>query len=333
MLGLVLVPGLLRHPDPSCLGPAVGVVTGGEVNRVTPMPERCYTIVSNAVWDHPDLSLRAMGLLGWLLSRPPGWKTSTARIMRRFNIGRDLALSLFAELEEAGCLRRERLPGARGQFGATTFLVGDDPTTVGKSDSGDDPTTVGFTDSGPTDSGPTDSGESDPSNKTDSNKTENRKKTMLNKTESSSVETSSLPPPPPGATGVAANQGSGAPEEHAGAPPPNPPVSPDRGSAAERDLEVVPGALGWGRVGDACDECLEADYDRAVTVPTLVNDENTLFNLISDLGFAWVADRDGGFDRVHDDASALAAFAVAALSGRDTSIKVERKAYEGEDTG
>lgn len=86
-----------------------------------------FTIVPNAIFEHPDLSVEAKGLLGYLLSRPPDWKIRLAHIGPTLGIGRDKTERIFQELKEAGYVIRGKQQRPAGKWGAAQFEVWDEP--------------------------------------------------------------------------------------------------------------------------------------------------------------------------------------------------------------
>lgn len=85
-----------------------------------------YVVVQNALVRDRRLSFRARGLLVHLLSMPPGWKTSSARLVRETTEGRDAIRTAIRELEQAGYVRHSRRQDERGRW-ASEWIVYDTP--------------------------------------------------------------------------------------------------------------------------------------------------------------------------------------------------------------
>lgn len=81
-----------------------------------------YTVMSNEHLQDMRLSLKAKGLMSWMLSLPDNWDYTiegTAKIMKE---GRDAIRGAFKELEEAGYLVRENSRNNLGKF-VTSFTL------------------------------------------------------------------------------------------------------------------------------------------------------------------------------------------------------------------
>lgn len=64
-------------------------------------PER-YTTISNVPLNDPGISLRAKGLLCYLLSKPSGWEINVKQLVSAGTDGRDAIYATLKELREAG---------------------------------------------------------------------------------------------------------------------------------------------------------------------------------------------------------------------------------------
>jgi hypothetical protein len=87
-----------------------------------------FTIVPNAIFEHPDLSIEAKGVLGYLLSRPADWTVRLAHIGPALRIGRNKIERIFLELREARYVIRGDQRRAAGKWGAAEFEVWDEPS-------------------------------------------------------------------------------------------------------------------------------------------------------------------------------------------------------------
>lgn len=75
-----------------------------------------FTVVDSRTINDEALSLRATGLLVWLLDKPDGWRINSIEISKRCKEGRDAIRAAIAELEEAGYLTREKYRGPDGRW-------------------------------------------------------------------------------------------------------------------------------------------------------------------------------------------------------------------------
>lgn len=65
-----------------------------------------FTQLDNTGAEDTRLTLRAKGLLWYLMTKPDGWQIRNEHLRRTFNIGRDQLRSVFQEMEDAGYLIR-----------------------------------------------------------------------------------------------------------------------------------------------------------------------------------------------------------------------------------
>lgn len=72
-----------------------------------------YAGIGNDVLQTDRISLKAKGLLGYLVSKPGGWNFSTRRIANEIKEGRDSIIAGLKELESEGLVRREKLANGR----------------------------------------------------------------------------------------------------------------------------------------------------------------------------------------------------------------------------
>jgi hypothetical protein len=130
----------------------------------SPRKERNFTILSNEVCLDSRLSMRALGLLVRLLSRPDNWNTNSESLAREFGVGRDQVRNVLSELRDFGYMKLVKSQNASGQW-ITTWHVFDEPTedTV---DFKPEPENQG--------AGKPQSGESGPNTRTDLTRTDNK---------------------------------------------------------------------------------------------------------------------------------------------------------------
>ena len=94
-----------------------------------PRTERDSTTIDNDVLQDPRLSLRALGLLARILSRPDSWRVETAELAQDCKEGRDAVRVALRELETAGYAERLRVQGDGGLW-STDVIVYDRPKAV-----------------------------------------------------------------------------------------------------------------------------------------------------------------------------------------------------------
>ncbi len=90
--------------------------------------DKSYMVISNHVFEDPNLTLQAKGLFGYLWSRPDDWNFFITELVRHFKGGRDQAMSALDELEKAGYLLRSRVRNELGQLTKkSTWMLSDTP--------------------------------------------------------------------------------------------------------------------------------------------------------------------------------------------------------------
>ena len=108
------------------------------VNIIRSQPRTGYTKLPNAVANDDKLSARALGVLCYILTKPPNWRVIPAQLGSRFGMSYNVALTVLRELIGAGYVKRELLRDGRRIVG-TRYLVADDPGLLSKLDQGDEP--------------------------------------------------------------------------------------------------------------------------------------------------------------------------------------------------
>jgi hypothetical protein len=138
----------------------------------TPRVQRDFTIISNSVCLDDRLTMRALGVLVRLLSRPDNWRTNSAGLAEEFNCGRDAVRGALQELQDAGYLRMEKARDESGRW-ASAWLVFDEPQGghhVGKPGAGSP--VAGFSVAGSSDAGKPSAGKAGPITRTDELRTD-----------------------------------------------------------------------------------------------------------------------------------------------------------------
>jgi len=81
------------------------------IRRDKPSP---FFSCSRSLAQDESLSLEAVGLMAYLLSKPDDWKAQFKDIEKRGKLGGDARRRLFAELESAGYFERRKMRGVKG---------------------------------------------------------------------------------------------------------------------------------------------------------------------------------------------------------------------------
>ena len=103
-----------------------------EVIRV--IKNKNYTTISNGVFKNKGISLKAKGLMGYLLSLPSDWNLSINGIVSISKEGRTAIRNVFTELINAGYIERKQIRN-KGKFVGYDYFVFEQPKL-------DKPTTV-----------------------------------------------------------------------------------------------------------------------------------------------------------------------------------------------
>ncbi len=85
-----------------------------------------FTVIPNAVFDDKRLSLKAMGLLCWILRLPPDWQLHKSRLHSQLSDGRDAVINAFNELEKCGYIEKTEVRDG-GKFQGFNYEVSDYP--------------------------------------------------------------------------------------------------------------------------------------------------------------------------------------------------------------
>lgn len=88
-----------------------------------------YTVMSNYHLRDKNLSLKAKGLLSWMLANDENWDYSVAGIVKVMKENRDAINSALCELEDYGYLTRQQVRGNNGQFTEVEYLITEKPFT------------------------------------------------------------------------------------------------------------------------------------------------------------------------------------------------------------
>lgn len=89
-----------------------------------------FTTISNYPLRDPRLSLKAKGLLTWMLSFPKEWVFSVESIVSMQKDESTAVRSALNELEEYGYITRSRERNERGRFGKMKYCVYEYPQKI-----------------------------------------------------------------------------------------------------------------------------------------------------------------------------------------------------------
>jgi len=91
-----------------------------------------FTIVPNAIFNDRRLSIEAIGLLGYLLSRPPNWRARHGHLRKTLGMGRLRFERATWELMSAGYVERDMEQPRDGdnQFSSYNYVVRDVPKVL-----------------------------------------------------------------------------------------------------------------------------------------------------------------------------------------------------------
>lgn len=85
--------------------------------------ERDFSILSNIVLQDPQLSMRGLGLLVRLLSRPDNWETNSEVLAREFDCGREQMRSVLGELRDLGYMKLIKSQDSKGHWSSQWFVL------------------------------------------------------------------------------------------------------------------------------------------------------------------------------------------------------------------
>jgi len=88
-----------------------------------------FTILPNRIFSDVKLSLKATGILAYLLSKPMDWVVKAKDVENRFTDGRDSVYTGIRELEKAGYIKKVQGQENKGKFTEVVYYVYDKPLT------------------------------------------------------------------------------------------------------------------------------------------------------------------------------------------------------------
>jgi hypothetical protein len=91
--------------------------------RVQKDKENPYVMINKIFLNNPEMSLKAKGLLTYLLSLPDDWTIYVKELISHHADGRDSILSAMKELEKFGYIEKEKNRGEKGKFEGYNYVV------------------------------------------------------------------------------------------------------------------------------------------------------------------------------------------------------------------
>jgi hypothetical protein len=88
-----------------------------------------YTILDNGFLNDSQLSLKAKGLLAYLLSRPDDWQVYVRQLTETTTDGLVSIKNAIKELEAMGYVEKQQNRSEGGQFGHMEYIVREEPST------------------------------------------------------------------------------------------------------------------------------------------------------------------------------------------------------------
>jgi hypothetical protein len=88
-----------------------------------------YTVMSNYHLRDKNISLKAKGLLSWMLSNTDDWDYTVAGIVAVMKESRDAINSALCELEDYGYLTRKQVRSSDGKFSDVEYIISEKPIT------------------------------------------------------------------------------------------------------------------------------------------------------------------------------------------------------------
>jgi len=86
-----------------------------------------YVIINKEIFLSQFLTLKAKGLLGYLLSLPDDWKISSRHLAKVLNVDLHTILRILKELMDAGYVRRTEIKNEKKQFASYDYEVAESP--------------------------------------------------------------------------------------------------------------------------------------------------------------------------------------------------------------
>lgn len=86
-----------------------------------------FTIIPNSILEDQNLTLKAKGLLCYLLKLPPDWILYKSKLHTQLKDGRDAVFNAFKELQDAGYIVQHKTKDRNGKFDGYDYEIFDFP--------------------------------------------------------------------------------------------------------------------------------------------------------------------------------------------------------------
>lgn len=93
---------------------------------------RNFSILSNDPFNDPELSWKAKGLLGYLLTRPDNWNINVEQLRKASAGGRDTIYSTLRELIDARYISRSLLRDEKGRSNGYLYIISETKIPIGE---------------------------------------------------------------------------------------------------------------------------------------------------------------------------------------------------------
>ncbi|WP_150467627.1 hypothetical protein [Francisella sp. SYW-9] len=82
-----------------------------------------YSTIANECFKDPNISARAKGIYGYIMTLPDNWKLQKTELYRHFSEGQKAIDTAFKELRDKGYISQNRIQKDNGQFGGWEYVV------------------------------------------------------------------------------------------------------------------------------------------------------------------------------------------------------------------
>jgi len=96
-----------------------------------------FVMIDNRVFENPNISWRAKGLLGYLLSRPDGWEVRVSDLVKRSIDGKTAIYSTLRELKKHGYYNKIPVRNEKGVIIKWSSYIYEEPIIIDINDYGD----------------------------------------------------------------------------------------------------------------------------------------------------------------------------------------------------
>jgi len=101
------------------------------IYRVKKDKDNPYVMINKTIFEN-GLSLKAVGLLSYMLSLPDDWRFYEIELIKHFKDGRSAIRSTMKELIEAGHIVKHKVPSVKGKFTGYDYTIYEIPKPCAK---------------------------------------------------------------------------------------------------------------------------------------------------------------------------------------------------------